>query len=491
MKTKPHTLQPSVQPAGLITGMLIKGRLITGMLIAATLAACSLNPDYQRPAAPIPANYSASEAGVEGQSAAAISQPAPSSWEQYFTEPELQQLIRTALENNRDYRIAALRIEEARAQYGIQRADRLPTINATGGYERSRTIFAQGQTFDADLYRVGLGISDFELDFFGRVKSLSTAALQEYFATEQARQTARTSLITEVAVAYLNVRALAERHVIAVETLATREISLTRTQRRLAAGIDNAVDLKSAELQLETTKASLAALRREQSQAINTLLLLIGQQTFTLSANSTPLDTMQFTALPVGLPSELLERRPDIRAAEHKLQAANANIGAARAAFFPRVALTTNVGLVNEQFFKLFGGSSDRAWAFNPQLSLPIFNYGRNKAGLDLVKVRQEISVAEYEKTIQTAFSEVNDVLVAKQQIDAQISSQAKVTEVERERVRLATRRYDRGVTNFLELLDAQRSLFDAEQNLVQLKQLGLSNRINLFKVLGGEWKTS
>ncbi len=465
---------------------LMQPKRISGLLIAATLASCSLNPDYQRPAAPIPANYAATALSDDS-----ISQPAPSSWEQFFTEPELQQLIRIALENNRDYRITALRIEEARAQYGIQRADRLPTVNATGSYERSRTIFAQGQTFDADLYRVGLGVSDFELDFFGRVKSLSTAALQEYFATEQARQTARTSLITEVAVAYLNVRALAERHVIAVETLASREISVARTQRRLAAGIDNAVDLKSAELQLETTRASLAALRREQAQAVNTLLLLIGQQDFKLSANSTALDTLQFTALPIGLPSELLERRPDIRAAEHRLQAANANIGAARAAFFPRIALTTNIGLVNEHFFKLFGGSSDRAWSFNPQLSIPIFNYGRNKASLDLVKVRQEISVAEYEKAIQTAFSEVNDVLVAKQQIDAQISAQAKVTEVERERVRLATRRYDRGVANYLELLDAQRGLFDAEQNLVQLKQLGLSNRINLFKVLGGEWKTS
>ncbi|MCB5186302.1 efflux transporter outer membrane subunit [Methylobacillus gramineus] len=450
------------------------------LVMSMALAACSLNPDYARPNAPIPASYPVT---TEAEAATA-----PNSWQQYFTEPELQRVIAVALENNRDLRITALRIEEARAQYGIQRADRLPAVNGTLSYERSKTIFAQGQTFEADMYRVGLGISDFELDFFGRVKSLSTAALEEYFATEEAKQTARTSLIAEVAVAYLNVRTLTERQAIAQDTLASREVSLARIQRRFNAGIDTAIDLKTAEVQQEATRASLAALRREQLQAVNALVLLVGDQNLHIASDE-PLDTLNFAALPIGLPSELIERRPDIRAAEHKLLAANANIGAARAAFFPRVQLTTNIGLVNEHFSKLFSGSSSRAWAFTPQLTLPIFNHGRNQANLDLVSVRKNISVAEYEKTIQIAFSEVSDVLLARTQLEEEIAAQSKVTAGERERLRLATRRYDMGISSYLELLDAQRSLFDSEQMLVQLKQLSLSNSINLFKVLGGEWK--
>ena len=360
-------------------------------------------------------------------------------------------------------------------------------MSGTASYERSRNVFAQGQRSDVDIYRVGLGISDFELDFFGRIKSLSTAALEEYLATEEAKQTARTSLISEVAVSYLNVRSLTERQVIAQETMISREVGLARIKRRFDAGIDTAIDLKTAELQLETAHASLVALRREKLQTINALSLLIGDQNIKI-ATAESLDTLKFAALPVGLPSELIERRPDIRAAEHRLKAANANVGAARAAFFPRVQLTTNIGMVNENFSKLFSGNSDGAWTFTPQLILPIFNHGRNKANLDLASVRKNITVAEYEKTIQTAFSEVSDVLISRDQLAEQIVAQRKVTEGERERLRLATRRYDMGVSSYLELLDAQRSLFDSEQALVQLKQLLLSNSINLFKVLGGEW---
>lgn len=460
--------------------MNIRQLTLTG-LIAAALSACSLAPQYARPEGPIPSEYHYNQPD--------IASPAPTSWEQYFTDEDLRVLIDFALRNNRDLRVTALRIEEARAQYGVQRADRLPTINATGSYDRSKQIFAQGTSFDVDLYRVGVGISNFELDFFGRVKNLSRAALETYLATEEAQQTARTSLITEVAVAYLNVRALLERQALAQETLASREVSYARTKRRLDAGIDTALEFKTAELQLETARAALASINREHVQALNTLLLLLGDQRYEVLLKKDPLNPSSFATIPAGIPSELLERRPDIRAAEHRLKAANANIGAARAAFFPSIALTTNAGLVNEHFFKLFGGSSDKAWSFSPQLTLPIFDFGRNQANLDLANVRKNIQVAEYEKTIQTAFSEVNDVLGQKQQIDEQIAAQSKVTEAERERLRLATRRFDKGVSNYLELLDAQRSLFDAEQTLVQLKQLSLTNSINLFKVLGGEWK--
>lgn len=453
--------------------------------VSLLLSACSLNPPYNRPEAPIPPQY---PTAANTDSEATLQ---PASWQEYFTDPELRRLIDIALANNRDLRITALRIEEARAQYGIQRADRLPSIDATASYERSKMIFARGQSFDVDMYRVGIGISGFELDFFGRVKSLTTAALEDYFATQEAQQTVRTSLIAEVAASYINVRALAERLVLAKETENARNLSYSRILRRQQAGLDNAMDLKTAEMQLETAQASIAALQREYAQAVNSLQLLVGQPGLALAPQNQTLDQQEFTPLPTGLPSTLLERRPDIRAAEHKLKAANASIGAARAAFFPRIQLTTNIGLVNKHLTGLFSGGSDKAWSFNPQLTLPIFNYGRNQSNLDLARVRKEITIVEYEKAIQTAFSEVSDVLLSREQIEAQIASQTRVANADRERLRLAMRRYDKGVANYLELLDAQRSLFDSEQQLVQLKQLALTNSITLFKVLGGEWQAS
>ncbi len=446
------------------------------------LSGCSLIPEYTRPLSPLPASYTADD--TNGTNAA------PESWQQYFTDPVLQKLINVALEQNRDLRIAALRIEEARAQYDVQLSEKLPTVEAAGSYDRSRLVFARGQTFDVDMYRVGIGISNFEIDFFGRIKSLSEAVLEDYLATREAQQIARTSLIAEVAAAYVDERALSERQLLAERTLAVREASYARIKRRFDAGIDTAVDLKTAKMQMEKARASVAALDREHTQAINALLLLIGDQSITVPSETVPLDTLTFSPIPAGLPSELLERRPDIRAAEHKLKAANANIGAARAALFPRLQLTTNIGLVNEHFTKLLS-SGINAWAFTPQLILPIFTNKRNQANLDVSHARKEIAVAEYEKAIQNAFREVADTLLAREQIERQIDAQLNATDADRERLKLVTRRYEKGVANYLELLDAQRSLFDSEQTLVQLKQLSLSNAINLFKVLGGEWGKS
>lgn len=450
------------------------------ILLSLALGACSLDPAYTRPDAPIPASYA-----VAGDGETAIR---PDSWQAYFTDPELQRLIQAALDHNRDLRIAALRVEEARAQYGIQRADRLPAVDATAAYERSRALYTPDQTINTDLYRVGLGISGFELDFFGRVKSLSSAALESYLATQEAQQSARASLIAEVAIAYVNVRALAERIRLAGETEASRTQGYQRTQRRQQTGLDNALDLKAAELQLESAKASLAALKREQAQAVNALQLLTGQPGQPILDQDIALDRIAFAPLPAGLPSALLENRPDIRAAEHRLKAANANIGAARAAFFPRIQLTTNIGLADGHLSGLFSGGHAKVWAFSPQLTLPIFNHGRNRANLDLASVRREIGVAEYERAIQTAFTEVSDVLASREQIEAQITAQMRITDSEKERLNLTNRRFDKGIANYLEVLDAQRSLFDAEQQLVQLKQLSLSNSTTLFKVLGGEW---
>lgn len=443
------------------------------------LSGCSLIPEYNRPPSPLPASYTADDISETNA--------APESWQQYFTDPALQNLINIALEQNRDLRIAALRIEEARAQYDIQRSEKLPTITATTSYDRSRLIFAKGETFDVDMYRVGIGISNFEIDFFGRIKSLSEAVLEDYLATREARQTIRTSLIAEVAAAYVNARALSERQLLAEKTLAAREVSYTRIKRRFDAGIDTALDVKTAKMQMESARASVPALNQEHIRAINALLLLIGDQSVTLPSETAPLDALAFSPIPAGLPSELLERRPDIRAAEHKLKAANANIGAARAALFPRLQLTTNIGLVNEHFTKLLSNGIN-AWAFTPQIILPIFTNKRNQANLNVSRARMEIAVAEYEKAIQGAFREVADTLLAREQIEKQIDAQSNAAGADRERLKLVTRRYEKGVANYLELLDAQRSLFDSEKALVQLKQLSLSNAINLFKVLGGEW---
>lgn len=443
------------------------------------LSGCSLIPEYNRPPSPLPASYTADDISETNA--------APESWQQYFTDPALQNLINIALEQNRDLRIAALRIEEARAQYDIQRSEKLPTITATTSYDRSRLIFAKGETFDVDMYRVGIGISNFEIDFFGRIKSLSEAVLEDYLATREARQTIRTSLIAEVAAAYVNARALSERQLLAEKTLAAREVSYTRIKRRFDAGIDTALDVKTAKMQMESARASVPALNQEHIRAINALLLLIGDQSVTLPSETAPLDALAFSPIPAGLPSELLERRPDIRAAEHKLKAANANIGAARAALFPRLQLTTNIGLVNEHFTKLLSNGIN-AWAFTPQIILPIFTNKRNQANLNVSRARMEIAVAEYEKAIQGAFREVADTLLAREQIEKQIDAQSNAAGADRERLKLVTRRYEKGVANYLELLDAQRSLFDSEQALVQLRQLSLSNAINLFKALGGEW---
>ncbi len=454
-------------------------KLVVLIVTVSLLHGCSLIPEYNRPQTPVPSGYTVNDTDE--------TDVMPESWQQYFTDPVLQGLIDIALEQNRDLRIAALRIEEARAQYDIQSSERLPTIDAIGSYDRSRLIFARGQTFDVDMYRIGIGISNFEIDFFGRIKSLSAAVLEDYLATREAQQTARTSLIAEVAVAYVNERALSERLSLAKKTLASREDGYARIRRRFDAGMDTAVDLKTAEMQMGTARAEVAALNREHEQAVHALMLLIGDQSVTLPNGTPPLDTLSFSPLPAGLPSELLERRPDIRAAEHKLKAANANIGAARAALFPRLQLTTNIGLVNERFTKLLSNGIN-AWAFTPQIIFPIFTNKRNRANVEVARARQEIAVAEYEKAIQSAFREVADTLLARERITKQIGAQSDATEADRERLRLVTRRYEKGVANYLELLDAQRSLFDSEQILVQLKQLSLSNAINLFKALGGEW---
>lgn len=456
------------------------------VLLLGLLSGCaSLAPEYQRPEAPVPASYPGGQAGaVAGIRAVDIG------WREFFQDPRLQALIETALEHNRDLRSAVLNIEAARAAYNIQSAERLPSLDAQGSFSRGRTpatLSPTGQDRTTSQYQVGLGIAAFELDFFGRVSSLSEAALAEFLATEEAARAAQISLVAEVGRAYLAERAFAEQLELARQTLAAREDSLRLVRQRFEAGAASALELWQAETLVESARVSVAALERQQAQAGNALALLVGAPLAQLELPA-PLPLSQLnvlTDIPPGLPSELLVQRPDIRAAEQRLISANANIGAARAAFFPRITLTGTVGTASTELSDLFGSGSG-LWSFMPQITVPIFNSGRNRAALALAEVRRHQAVADYERTIQQAFREVADALVARASLERQLAAQERLLAAQRERLRLAQQRYESGVADYLEVLDAQRELFAAEQALVETRQLRLQNAIDFYRAAGG-----
>jgi multidrug efflux system outer membrane protein len=456
----------------------MKTRILPFLLAAAfSLSGCQLLPSFSKPEPPVPQAFNA-PAEENAPAAADIG------WRDFFRNPELQAAIGLALENNRDLRTAALRIEEARALYGIQRADQLPTVNATGGVASSRQLF-RGQPFEATVYQVGLGMTAFELDFFGRVKNLSEAALAQFFATEEARRSAQIALVGEVARAWLAERALAEQVLIAERTLKARQASFDLVKQRFDAGVSNALELRQSETLVQSARVSALALQRQHAQSMNALTLLTGSgaklpaQTATLSAQVITAD------IGAGLPSDLLASRPDIRAAEQRLRANQANIAAARAAFFPRISLTAAVGLASPQLSGLFETGS-RTWNFAPALSLPIFDNGRNQAGLDLATVRANIAVADYEKAIQAAFREVADALEARATLGSEIAAQETVRNAQAARLELAQARYRNGVANYLDVLDAERELYTAEQQLLQTRLLKLTNAVDLYRSLGG-----
>lgn len=456
------------------------------LLAAAGLAGCSLTPQYVRPDAPVAASYPTQSGVTDAEQAAYAA--ADIGWRTFFPDPRLQALIAAALENNRDLRIAALRIEEARAQYNIQSADRWPNLNAVADASRARTpgvLTTNGQDNIGSRYDAGLSLASFELDFFGRVRSLNDAALAQYLATREARQAAQISLVAEVAKAYLAERAYVEQLALAQNTLDGRETAYELANKRFEVGASSALDLRLSETLVQSARVSLATLARQRAQAENALTLLVGKPL----ADFPPAQALSaqhiVTDIPAGLPSDLLTRRPDIRAAEQKLIAANADIGAARAAFFPRIALTAGVGSASNALSGLFSAGS-QAWSFAPQLLLPIFDAGRNRANLDLTQARKNITVADYEKTIQAAFREVADALVARTTLDQQVAAQRAVQQAEAERLKLAELRYQNGVDSSLAVLDAQRELFAAEQLLVQTRLLRQLNSIDLYRTLGG-----
>lgn len=450
------------------------------LLLVLVLSSCSLMPEYFRPTPPVPETYPGQPANEP------VTEVQPLTWQSYFQDADLQKLIQVGLEHNRDLKTAVLRMDEAKATYGIQKADRLPTIQGTLTYDRSRTVFSSSQAFEAELYRVGVGISDYEVDVFGRVKSLTQSALEQYLAVTENRQAVQATLVTEIATQYVNLLTLHAQVKLSQQTLADRKQTLQRTQRRFDVGLDQVLDVKAAQIQVEQVQAQLAQWQRQLATTQNALYLLLGESSQQTPLPIKPLEELKLADVTPGLPSSLLTRRADIRAAEHQLKAANANIGAARAAFYPRIQLTTNVGLVNSEFSKLFSDTGSNYWAFSPQLVIPIFNYGRNKANLNLAESRQRIEVVNYEKTIQTAFKDVMDVLSTRTAIAEESASRNRLRDLESGRLQLVKRKLDQGLVTYLELLDAQRSVLDAQSQALQIQQQALQNQVGLYKALGG-----
>ena len=454
------------------------------LTLAGLLSGCSFMPTYERPAAPVAAQF-------PGQAVAAAAAQADLPWQQFVADARLRELITLALANNRDLRVATLNMEQVRAQYQIRQADQFPTINLAASGSRQPTN--SGGT--SNSYSVGLAMSSWEIDFFGRLVSLKEAALAQYLASEEARRAVQTSQVASVASTWLSLQANDGLLALTQRTLKTREDSLRLTRLRFDNGATSALDVRQAESLTAAAQAALAQQQRLRALDLNALTLLVGQWVpEALLAAAPPASDAQaadpplFGALPAGLPSDLLARRADIRQAEQQLIAASASIGAARAAFFPRIALTAGFGSASSELSGLFKGGS---WGFSlaPQALLPIFDAGRNQAGLDSAQAGRAIAVAQYEKAIQTAFREVADALAGRATLGDQLRAQQVQASAESERFRLSELRYRNGVASFLDVLDAQRSLFAVEQSLA-LSQLALQqNQVALYKALGGGWQ--
>ena len=464
-------------------------KIVLGVAAAAALSACSMAPKYAQPQVET-GHFPAVSGSLNPTGQVAATRLG---WQDYFADARLQALMALALENNRDLRVAALNVEAVRAQYAIARADRLPALGATGTGNKGRVaqdLSATGQSYITESYTAGLGIAAFELDLFGRVKSLSDNALNQYFAQTQNRDAAQISLIATVAKAYFAERSAQERMDLAARVLKSREESKKLTDLKFKSGVISAIDVRVAETQIETARADYAVAEQARTQARTALALLIGQPLPDNLPAGASLDAQFVNAeLPVGLPSEILYQRPDVRAAEFALKGANANIGAARAAFFPRITLTGSIGSGSTELSGLFTGGNS-TWSFMPQISLPIFTWGQNKANLDLATVRKNIAVAQYEQTVQAAFKDVADALSARGTLQRQYQAQQNSARAQADRYRLVNMRFAHGISSSLELLDAERDSYGAQQALLATRQTLLENRADVYKVLGGGLQT-
>lgn len=453
----------------------------------ATLCGCaSMAPPYERPQAPVATQFrDGAAAGADSGVTMAV---AWLDWQQVFLDARLRQVISLALRNNRDLRVALLNIESERAQYRIQRADLFPSIDATASQTRARTSASSGggggvsQTASADV-----GFSSWELDLFGRVRSLKQQALETWLSTGQTQRSTRMTLVAEVAAAWLTVAADQQRLALARQTLDSQRQTLRLSQAEHDEGTISGLDLAQVQTSVESARADMASYTTQLAQDRDALELLVGAPVgdALLPGDDALQRSVALAPIPGDLDSRVLLQRPDVLAAEHALKAANADIGAARAAFFPTISLTASSGRDSTALDTLFD-SGNRTWSFVPSVSLPIFHAGALKAELDVAKLSKQIEVAEYERTIQTAFSEVADALAARANLDEQLDAQAALVAATQRSYTLADVRYRNGVDSYLEALDAQRSLYTAQQNQITLRLTEANNRVTLYKVLGG-----
>ncbi len=455
--------------------------------IALFSGGCSLAPEYTRPEAPVPADWPQGAAYKENKSTASAMVVPELSRQEFFADERLQKVIETALDNNRDLRLAALNVERARALYGIQRAELFPTVNAVGSGTKQRVpadLSTTGKSMTVEQYGVNLGISSWEIDFFGRIRSLKDRALQEYLATEEARRSAQIALVSEVARVYLTLGADRKNLKLAQSTLETQQAAYDLVKRQYDVGIVTELDLRRAQIPVDTARGNVARYTQLAAQARNALNFLTGSP---VPEALLPTDLSSVTPpreISPGLSSEALLNRPDIIAAEHRLKGAYAFIGAARAAFFPRISLTTSVGTASAELSDLFSSGS-AVWSFIPRITMPIFD-ARTWAALRVSKADQKIVLTQYEKTIQTAFREVADALAAQGTINQQVSAQQSLVDAVAKTYQLSNKRYTMGIDSYLGVLDAQRSLYGAQQGLTSLRLARLANRVKLYAVLGG-----
>ena len=468
-------------------GLGLRGATVALALLA--LSACTMAPSYTRPDAPVPANWPNGPAYKDSTAKSADKAVTDIKWQVFFINEQLQKLIALALDNNRDLRIATLNIERSRALYRIQRADLFPTVNATGNGIEERVpavLSPTGQPVTGHQFNVNLGFSSYEIDLFGRVRSLKDKALEEFFATEEARRSVQISLVAEVASDYLTLAADIERLKIAQDTFKSQQSSYNLIQRRFEAGVSSELDLRQAQTTVDSARVDIARFTGQVAQDENALALVLGSP---VPADLLPSGLSAITALKelsAGLPSDVLQRRPDIVQAEHLLKAANANIGAARAAFFPSITLTTSIGASSAQLSGLFKGGAAVAWSFAPQITLPIFDAGRNRANLKVTEVDREIFLSQYEKAIQSAFREVADALAQHGTLEDQMEAQQSLTDATAKSYFLSQARYNNGIASYLDVLDSQRSLYSAQQGLITIRLSRLINLVTLYKVLGG-----
>jgi len=453
------------------------------------LSGCSiLAPSYTRPEAPVPASWQQDGASKETASAAAQQAVAAIAWQDFYRDPRLQKVIDLSLVHNRDLRVAALNVERTRALYQIQRAALVPEVDASGGasYQRLPSDFSGGGKRETHQYTAGLGVTAYELDLFGRVSSLKDQALETYLATEQAQLSARISLIAQIAAGYLTLAADRELLHLAQETLKAQEESYRLIQRRFEVGASSELDLRQAQAQVEAARVDVARFSTLTAQDEDSLHLLAGTRVPADLLPSTLTD--QVAALEnvaPGLSSDVLLERPDVRQAENMLKGYNANIGAARAAFFPRITLVGSVGVGSRELSGLFTSGSD-SWSFMPRIDLPIFDAGARAAQLQVAEVDRNIALAQYEKAIQTAFREVADTLAQRANVEQQLAAQQALRQATEKQYVLARERYTKGVDSYLNVLVAQRSLYSAQQGEIGVRLTRMTNLVSLYKALGG-----